>query len=623
MRNGGVCGSSGLCWVQPLPTGRSPTSVWGTADDDVWAVFDGGVVLHWDGNAWSGDLGVGAPGVARLTGTSRDDVWGVGEKGLIVHFDGTCWCNTPGGTDASLVSVSAVSASDAWVTGGATLHWDGQTWTKVDATVTLNAQDPPVPIDPLVDIWASGSNDVWATKILYGCCFPGAAYTTEILHWDGSSWSERGSSGFPVIKLWGSSSSDIWAAGTRSVTNTIISPPKPAGAHWDGTAWTTTPGPVPVGDFLTGRAANDVWAGDGVALNHWDGTAWTSVPPPFPGAPSWESPSGDLWLGAQPVSRWNAGDPRSPNRHPADLTSLWAASATSMWAVGDKGIVLHFDGSSWRPVTNPATDNLRAAWGRSDADFWIVGEHNIIQHWQGGQFTTPPPPPAPPAGMERAFTSVWTDPTSPVIWMAAQLEPIGTGSTAQLEIERWDGHAWAVFQLAPDLRFEIGAEVQIARVSMIRGAGGADVWAVGSHVWRWDGTSWALLSNPSDFPVHGILGAVAGAPGEIWVADGGGLYRGDGTSWNKVFAPPDDQQLVLMRGDHLSNIWMISEFPHTYRAPLVVYRWDGTKPTIVRPSSVSPVFDGAMDMNVADLVPLGAKEAWVVGNNSIGHLDAR
>src|SRR5579864_6397756 len=46
------CGADGWCWENPLPNGHRFRSIWGGATDDVWAVGDGSVVMHWDGRDW-------------------------------------------------------------------------------------------------------------------------------------------------------------------------------------------------------------------------------------------------------------------------------------------------------------------------------------------------------------------------------------------------------------------------------------------------------------------------------------------------------------------------------------------------------------------------------------------
>lgn len=129
-----------------MPSGtRWPLrAVWGASDRDIIGVGDGGVIVHFDGSAWTRQTAVavgslrgvwvGADGAAvavgvegdalhradghwspRQTGTHYDlravwgrsasDVFAVGDGGVVIHFDGTRWRRESIDTDAGLISV--------------------------------------------------------------------------------------------------------------------------------------------------------------------------------------------------------------------------------------------------------------------------------------------------------------------------------------------------------------------------------------------------------------------------------------------------------------------------------------------------------------------------------------
>jgi hypothetical protein len=112
--------------------------LWGSAPDDVWAVGDGGLTLHWNGQTWSESYRVGeplsfegrfAPGappkVRELSGIgdiravwSRgpDDVWAVGTNGLVLHFDGELWTRQPTDTKETFIAVHGAGRT-VWVAG--------------------------------------------------------------------------------------------------------------------------------------------------------------------------------------------------------------------------------------------------------------------------------------------------------------------------------------------------------------------------------------------------------------------------------------------------------------------------------------------------------------------------
>jgi hypothetical protein len=47
------------------------------------------------------------------------------------------------------------------------------------------------------------------------------------------------------------------------------------------------------------------------------------------------------------------------------LTSVWATSASDVWAVGFLGTILHYNGTSWSSVSSGTTQDLLGVWGTS------------------------------------------------------------------------------------------------------------------------------------------------------------------------------------------------------------------------------------------------------------------
>jgi len=47
-----IVSSSGWGWQNPLPQGNGLLGVWGSSSSNVFAVGDGGTILHYNGSAW-------------------------------------------------------------------------------------------------------------------------------------------------------------------------------------------------------------------------------------------------------------------------------------------------------------------------------------------------------------------------------------------------------------------------------------------------------------------------------------------------------------------------------------------------------------------------------------------
>lgn len=117
--------------------------VWGASEDEVWAV--GGDPTAASGTAalfrffegeWSRqDLPTEAAeqvALYKVWGSGPDDVWACGASGVIVHWDGAAWSVVPSGTERLLLTVAGADAEHVWAVGGTgsgeIVRWDGSAW---------------------------------------------------------------------------------------------------------------------------------------------------------------------------------------------------------------------------------------------------------------------------------------------------------------------------------------------------------------------------------------------------------------------------------------------------------------------------------------------------------------
>ncbi len=134
------CNHQGFC-LDELPNTEIPIGIWGSKDDDVWAVTDRSI-FHFDGTSWTTALTLPADGsrIRSIYGAAADDVWVVGEgasvidaeagsarEALVLHY-----ASRDGGPPAwrSLHGFDAApSLVEAWRTS------DGAVWFIADALV--------------------------------------------------------------------------------------------------------------------------------------------------------------------------------------------------------------------------------------------------------------------------------------------------------------------------------------------------------------------------------------------------------------------------------------------------------------------------------------------------------
>ncbi|MCK5618476.1 MAG: hypothetical protein KAJ17_03710, partial [Candidatus Krumholzibacteria bacterium] len=113
------------------------------------------------------------------------------------------------------------------------------------------------------------------------------------------------------------------------------------------------------------------------------------------------------------------------------LRGIWGSSANDVFAVGDAGTILHYNGSEWTAMTSGTSVDLADVWGPAHDDVFVTGDAGTILHYDGDGWTRVPLEVTDPIGR---------------MWGAAdgagrvQLFAIVTdGTTALLE---FDGGSW-------------------------------------------------------------------------------------------------------------------------------------------------------------------------------------
>jgi hypothetical protein len=207
-----------------------PDRIWGTGPASLWGVSGWGI-WRWDGTAWS--LPVTAwTNLKSIWGTAEDDVWAVGAGGVILHYDGTAWTQQTSPTTSTLYDVWAGAADDAWAVGPSyqLLHWDGQSWTSLTAVSTSLALTEVQGVGPnealvlasdgVIELWngtdfvshgAGQSGDAYAFWAFAKDDVWSAGYYGTVEHYEGASWVdlERSTTG-DLWGVWGASNGDVW-----------------------------------------------------------------------------------------------------------------------------------------------------------------------------------------------------------------------------------------------------------------------------------------------------------------------------------------------------------------------------------------------------------------------------
>jgi hypothetical protein len=203
-----------------------------------------------------------------------------------------------------------------------------------------------------------------------------------------------------------------------------------------------------------------------------------------------------------------------------DLNDVWTHVSVGaegvfleVFAVGDTGTILHYDGTRWQKEESPSIEHLNAVWGISPSDVYVVGNNGTVLHYDGQAWTSIKEELV--RDLDRTFTwhlrGAWGSPASGVFIV---------GETGV--ILHHDGQAW-----------ERQAELLTTEVlNSVWGTSSGTVYAAGNAgtVLRYRDGQWerqAVLLSPWN-----LNGVWASSPEAVYaVGDNGTVLVFDGLAW--------------------------------------------------------------------------------------------
>jgi hypothetical protein len=377
-----------------------------------------------------------------------------------------------------------------------------------------------------------------------------------------------------------------WAVGITLVNiGSSQSSPSPLLEAWNGTTWTLVPMPLPGGEGgglfdATCVNGSDCWAvgavvasgsgnPTGTLIEQWNGTSWSVVPSPTPSGPgvvgailssvSCASASSCMAVGyatdvngnnlTDVVEQWNGSSwtivPGAATGQAFDqLLRVQCPSASNCWAVGNAGPASQMSG--FLPVFPGA-----------------VGDQGLIEHWDGSAWSIVPSvtEPAPSGGYLSGLECVGTT----NCWASgATTDPV-SGTASGLLMEHWDGSSWT------DASASVPGSRSPGLLAGISCLSAAQCWAVGSMgsfnnggsgaqpqsvVEYWNGSSWSVQPSPNVTALS-FLNSVSCVPSVGCLADGSTLTNPNGNGdpglrafvEQLTFPPASSQGTVLAARD--------------------------------------------------------------------------
>ncbi|MBI5486666.1 MAG: hypothetical protein HY905_04995 [Deltaproteobacteria bacterium] len=245
------------------------------------------------------------------------------------------------------------------------------------------------------------------------------------------------------------------------------------------------------------------------------------------------NPDGFCWLNPLPQG--------------ATLLNAWGSGPSDIWAVGEVGTALHWDGTRWSLFATGTRNSLEAVRGTGPADVWAVGRGGTILHWDGTNWTDTP------SGTTLDLLGVFALGPADVWAVGGEWMSPAVGITLH-----WDGATWT--------NVSSGVRQQLLAVWAFSAS---DAWAAGmdGNVIRWDGARWSSAPGVG-FTVFSLW---AFGTSDLWVAGHYGAFaHWDGAAWTSSVLPAfAGCNVERLGGTGPSDLWALAE-------SCGVGHWDGS-----------------------------------------------
>jgi len=136
-------------------------AVWVVSDNDVIAVGNAGLILHYDGSEFSMISCTTTCDLHGIWYFAGDNIFIVGEAGTVLHYDGKTLQTMDSGIDKNLLAIYGISPTNIYAVGeqGYILQFDGSHW----STAWIGK-----PYLEFCGVWASAPEDVYVVSKSFG-----------------------------------------------------------------------------------------------------------------------------------------------------------------------------------------------------------------------------------------------------------------------------------------------------------------------------------------------------------------------------------------------------------------------------------------------------------------------
>lgn len=202
-----------------------------------------------------------------------------------------------------------------------------------------------------------------------------------------------------------------------------------------------------------------------------------------------------------------------------NIYGVWGTSDNNVYAAADKsatgtGTILHYDGNTWKTQAS-STQRLRDVWGISETDIFIVGENGTILHYDGEVWNKMSSPPNTPT-----LQAVWGQSEDSVFAVGG---PSGTGGIGAGTVIHFDGNIWNMVNIGT-----------VDRLHDVWGTAENDIFIVGEGgtIIHYDGSRWTPMESGTTDTLRDVWGSAAN---DVFaVGDYGTIVHYDGQKWTTM-----------------------------------------------------------------------------------------
>ena len=361
-------------------------AIWADSPNDSCAAGENGLLVRYDGTTWRPMSSATNNHLYGVCGWGNGHFMSVGAKGSVQYFNGTGWSSVNSGTTEDLQDIWCLAPDSAFVVGtsGTILNCNGTSCSPEvtdGTTVTLYSV-----YNSVLGTFAAGANGVLLKKDMT------------------NTWSQVTPTpeSFTIRDLWGNST-QIWAIGYDSLFNHgFIYTYTPGTDSWakqyeSGSSLFLKSASGPSSAQLRIAGNGGTYPYDGMVVNS-SGTTVKSFPGIHFNAIA-ATGSDSLLVGGDQIdlnAAWHGqilqydGTYWTSTIETNGLQDIWGRDQNSVFAVGNYGTILHFNGLNFTSMQSNTNTSLAAIYAGSNDDWAVAtgGAGNMFYYdgstWQSG-----------------------------------------------------------------------------------------------------------------------------------------------------------------------------------------------------------------------------------------------